>query len=383
MFLTNEDVVELVAWRRKLHTLPELSGEEVETAREVKAALMATRPDHIIDGLGGHGVAAVYEGAELGPTVMFRAELDGLAIEDTADLPYRSQVPGKGHHCGHDGHMTTLMALARGVSRQRPRRGRAVLMFQPAEENGAGAAAVVADDGFVAIKPDFVFAYHNMPGMPLGKVALTDGPVTCASRGMKIIFAGRTAHASMPETGVSPIPAVLKLLPELVSLGSGALPSPDFAMTTITHVEIGEPVFGISPGDGEVWLTLRSLTDSRMEALRLEAEQLARKAAAEAGLGVEIEYDNVFADCTNDPEAAAHVRRALEAEGIAFDAGELPLRGSEDFGRFGKGDSKIALFLLGAGESRPHLHNPDYDFPDDLICIGARLFNRILRDFLG
>lgn len=383
MFLTNEDMVELVAWRRKMHTMPELSGEEAETAREVAAVLRAACPDRIVETLGGHGVAAVFEGSEPGPTVMFRAELDGLAIEDLSDLPYRSQVPGKGHQCGHDGHMATLLALARGLSRQRPQRGRAVLMFQPAEENGAGAAAVVADDDFSAIKPDFAFAYHNMPGMPLGRVALTEGPVTCASRGMKIILIGRTAHASMPETGISPVPAVLTLLPALVGLGGGSLPSPDFAMTTITHVVIGEPAFGISPGDGEVWLTLRALTDDRMEALRLEAERLARGVAADAGLNVEIEYDNVFADCTNDAQVVAHVRRALEAEGIAFDKGDLPLRGSEDFGGFGKDGTKIALFLLGSGENRPHLHNPDYDFPDDLIGIGARLFNRILRDILG
>ncbi|TDK48673.1 amidohydrolase [Antarcticimicrobium luteum] len=383
MFLTNEDMIELVAWRRKLHAMPELSGEEAETAREVRRALSATGPDRLIGDLGGHGLAAVYEGAEPGPTVMFRAELDGLAIEEVSDLPYRSQVPGRGHQCGHDGHMATLMALARGLSRKRPRRGRAVLMFQPAEENGAGAAAVVADPAFAAIKPDYAFAYHNMPGMPLGHVAVAEGPITCASRGMRIILTGRTAHASMPETGVSPVPAVLKLLPALGTLNGGMLPSPDFAMTTITHVGIGEPAFGISPGNGAVWLTLRSLTDSRMEALCLDAERLAAEVAAETGLGVEIEYDNVFADCSNDPEAVAYVRRALEAEAIPFDTGDLPLRGSEDFGGFGKDGSRIALFLLGSGENRPHLHNPDYDFPDDLIGIGARVFNRTLRDILG
>lgn len=383
MFLTNEDVIELVAWRRKLHTMPELSGEEVETAREVKTTLLATRPDSVIDSLGGHGVAAIYEGEEPGPTVMFRAELDGLAIEEISDLPYRSQVPGKGHQCGHDGHMTTLMALARGLSRKRPPRGRVVLMFQPAEENGAGAAAVVADAAFAAVKPDYAFAYHNMPGMPLGHVAVTEGPITCASRGMKIILTGRTSHASMPEAGVSPVPAVLKLLPALGALNGGTLPSPDFAMTTITHVEIGEPAFGISPGNGEVWLTLRTLTDSRMEELRLDAERLAAEVAAETGLGVEIAYDNVFADCSNDPEAVAYVRRALEAEAIPFDTGDLPLRGSEDFGGFGKDGSRIAMFLLGSGENRPHLHNPDYDFPDDLIGIGARVFHRVLWDILG
>ncbi len=383
MLLTNQDLIELVAWRRRLHTMPDLSGEEAATAREVVAMLSETRPDEIVEGLGGHGVAAVYEGPEAGPTVMFRAELDGLAIEDTSDVPHRSRVPGKGHQCGHDGHMATLMALARGLSRQRPQRGRVILMFQPAEENGAGAAAVVADPRFAALTPDYAFAYHNMPGMPLGRVALAEGPITCASRGMKIILTGRTAHASMPETGVSPVPAVAFLLSALGRLNSGALPSPDFAMTTVTHVEVGEPVFGVAPGHAEVWVTLRTLTDAAMTALRDGAEGLAREAAEAAGLGVAVDYDSVFADCSNHPEAVACLGRALEAEGFNYDSGDLPLRGSEDFGGFGKGSSKVALFLLGAGENRPHLHNPDYDFPDDLIAVGARIFHRVLRDILG
>lgn len=383
MFLTNQDVVELTGWRHKLHSMPELSGEEVETAGEVRRMLVATKPDTLVEGLGGHGVAAVYAGREPGPTVMFRAELDGLAIEELSDLPYRSTMPGRGHQCGHDGHMATLMALARGLGRQRPARGRVVLMFQPAEENGAGAAAVVVDPDYQAIKPDFVFAYHNMPGIPLGHVALVDGPFTCASRGMRIALSGRTAHASMPETGVSPVPAVLEILPALGGLCAGSLPDPQFAMTTVTHVEIGERAFGIAPGNAEIWVTLRTLTDSRMEALRLDAESLVQDLASRTGLAATIEYDNVFADCRNDASAVAELRRALEEEGIGHDAGDLPLRGSEDFGGFGKDGTPMAMFLLGAGTGRPHLHNPDYDFPDDLIGIGARIFNRVLRNLLG
>lgn len=143
MFLTNSDLVELIELRHRLHRRPEISGEERATAAEIVAALEPTRPDGIVTGLGGHGVAAIYEGREPGPTVMVRAELDALPIEELSDLPHRSQVPGKGHLCGHDGHMTILAGLARGLGRARPQRGRAVLLFQPAEETGAGAAAVM------------------------------------------------------------------------------------------------------------------------------------------------------------------------------------------------------------------------------------------------
>jgi amidohydrolase len=381
MFLTNQDVIELTEWRRRLHRMPEVSREEERTAETVQAFLEATGPDRIIAGLGGHGVAAVYEGREPGPTVMVRAELDGLPIEELTDVPHRSAVPGKGHLCGHDGHMAILAALARGLGRQRPQRGRAVLMFQPAEEDGSGAAAVVADPKFREIAPDLAFALHNMPGIPFGKAALAEGVVNCASRGMRIVLTGKTAHASMPETGVSPMNAVAQLMPALTALSHGAPPDETFALVTVTHAQMGEPAFGIAPGRAEIWATLRTLTDSRMQDLCTRAEALVMEAARDQGLGVEIAYDDIFHHCENAPEAVAHLRRALEAEGIPYDRGD-PMRASEDFGRFGQ-KAPAAMFFLGAGETYPSLHNPDYDFPDDLIGIGARVFMRALRDLLG
>jgi len=382
MFLTHQDVIELTEWRRGLHRNPEISGEEAGTARTVQALLASAGADRIVTGLGGHGVAGVFEGGQPGPTVMFRAELDALPIEEISDAPHRSRVPGKAHLCGHDGHMAILAALARGLSRQRPQRGRAVLLFQPAEETGAGAAAVVADPKFREIAPDFVFALHNLPGMKFGKVALIEGPVSCASRGMRIVLTGKTAHASMPETGLSPVDAVARLMPGLTALGSGGSMDGSFAMVTITHARIGEPAFGIAPAHGEVWATLRTLTDAGMDALVAKAERLASDAARTSGLSLEISYSDVFRHCENAPEAVAHLRRALDAEGVAHDRGDLPMRPSEDFGHLGA-HAPAAMLFLGAGERHAALHNPDYDFPDDLIGIGARVFMRTLRDLLG
>lgn len=124
---------------------------------------------------------------------MVRAELDGLPIEEISEIGHRSEIKGKGHLCGHDGHMTILMALAKGLGRERPARGRAILMFQAAEENGAGAAAVLADPKFADIKPDLVFSLHNFPGLRFGHAALRSGPVNCASRGMRILLSGKTS----------------------------------------------------------------------------------------------------------------------------------------------------------------------------------------------
>lgn len=381
MPLSVQDLSELTDWRRELHRWPELSGQEAKTARRVEAALAASGPDRIVTMLGGHGVVALYEGRAAGPTVMLRAELDGLPIDEIGDVPHRSRNAGRGHLCGHDGHMATLVAVARVLARERPRRGRVVLLFQPAEENGAGAAAVLADPRFAEFAPDWAFALHNLPGLPLGRVVLADGPVNCASRGMRIALMGRTAHASLPEHGISPMTAVASLMPGLTALGAGGPLSGHYRLVTITHAWLGAPAFGIAPGQAEVWATLRTLTDAGMDGLCAEAECLARDAAAGAGVGVEIGYADVFVHCENDPDAVEQLRDALAAERVPLEPGELPMRASEDFGRFGK-IARSAMFFLGAGEKHASLHNPDYDYPDELIGIGARVFVRTLRQLL-
>ncbi|WP_102224576.1 amidohydrolase [Acidimangrovimonas sediminis] len=382
MRLSNQDILELTELRRDLHRQPELSGEETGTARAIVAALAPCPPDRVIDGLGGHGVAAIFDGTAPGPTVLIRSELDALPIEEISALPYRSQVPGKGHLCGHDGHSTILVGLARLLSRQRPARGRAVLLFQPAEETGAGAAAVLKDPRFAEITPDWAFALHNMPGLPLGRVSVAEGPANCASVGLRVMLTGRTAHASMPEDGISPAQTLAGLIPAFSALGRGGDLAPGFRLVTITHLTMGEPAFGIAPGAAEIWLTLRALSDEDLSDLMETATALACDAAATAGLSAELTHHDHFRACTNDPGAVARLRDALETEGIPHDAANLPMRASEDFGRFG-GVAKAAMFLLGSGIESPALHNPDFDFPDSLIPVGTRVFHRVLRDILG
>ena len=381
--LTNSDIVELTEFRRDLHRFPEVSGEERETAARVTAALTVTRPDQIVTGLGGHGVAAVWNGAAPGETVLFRAELDALPIDELGQPAWRSTQPFKGHMCGHDGHMTILLALARLIQRQRPARGRVILMFQPAEEDGSGAAAVIADPRYPEIKPDWAFALHNMPGLALGHATLRAGTMMCASQGLRVTLTGKTAHASMPETGISPVHAIARLIPALLALGPGGAMTEHFRMTTVTHVRIGEPAFGISPGLGELWVKLRTRDDGPMAALRAEAEALVRAEAAQDHLGVAFQTQDDFAATVNDPKAIHRLTLALDALAMPHADPMEPLRGSEDFGRFGSDGSKMAMLFLGAGATCPQLHNPDYDFPDALIPLGARLFQRVMTDILG
>lgn len=382
MDLTDKDIEDLVAFRRELHRFPEISGEEVLTARRVVEFLDDTQPDEVVTGLGGHGVAMVYDSGKPGRTVLFRSELDALPIAEITDVPHRSTITGNGHMCGHDGHTAIVAALGRQFGRHRPASGRVVLMFQPAEETGAGAAGVVGDERYQSLKPDYAFSLHNLPGTPLGHVRLKEGVVNCASRGMRVVLEGKTAHSSMPETGVSPMQAVSRLMPALTQLCSGSFADDDFAMVTVTHAEMGEAVFGIAPGRAEVWATLRTRLDDRMANLCSAAEALVAEIAGAEGLTHAVDYHEIFVASLNEPEAVAELAAALDAEGVAHDEEKLPMRASEDFGLFGH-TAKSAMFFLGAGTDRPSLHNPDYDFPDDLIPIGARVFMRAARNILG
>lgn len=379
--LTNQDIVELTAWRRKLHQHPEISNEEEKTAKAVVDFLADTMPDKVLTRLGGHGVAVIYESGKAGPTLMFRSELDALPIHEVSGVSHSSLVPGKSHMCGHDGHTAILAALGRQFGRKRPTRGRVVLLFQPAEETGNGAADVVADPRFGDIAPDLAFSLHNLPGVPFGEVRIKAGVVNCASRGMRIVLEGKTAHSSMPETGISPMMAISQLMPALPALGNGTFADDEFGMVTVTHVTMGEAVFGIAPGGAEVWATLRTRRDDRMANLCATAESLVAKIAGKQRLSARYDYHEIFVASVNAPDAVEQLQRALDEEGIRHEENDLPMRASEDFGLFGHG-AHSAMFFLGAGERHPALHNPDYDFPDDLIPIGSRIFMRTARNIL-
>ncbi|MEW2918244.1 amidohydrolase [Ruegeria sp. ANG10] len=380
--LSNSDRVELTELRRALHRHPELSGEEIETAKTIAGELTALAPTTILRCLGGHGVAAVFDSGKEGPTVLFRAELDALPIHEKSANPWASEVPGKGHLCGHDGHMMFLMGLGRLLSRRPVEKGRVVLMFQPAEEDGSGARAVVADPAFEAIRPDWAFAIHIEPGRPWGYVSSRAGLINCASQGLQIRLTGKTAHAADPEDGVSPARTVVKLVPELDDLGHGGRLDDHFRLVTITHVQIGEPTFGTAPGDAVIYATLRTARDEAMADMSNEARRLASKAAREAGLTVKFEVFDDFAASINHPEATNVAIEAMNALGIENGDYGLPMRASEDFGVFGW-CAKAAMLCLGHGEDYAGLHTPDYDFPDDLLPMGVKIFERIARDLLG
>ncbi len=367
--------------RRALHREPELSNQEARTARTITAFVANYPPDELIANLGGAGVAAIYRGAAPGPTVLFRCELDALPIVEINDFAHRSIHEHVSHKCGHDGHMAMVAGLAPILHRRRPARGRVVLLFQPAEETGEGAAAVLRDARFSAIAPDYAFAIHNMPGYPLRQVIVREGAFSMASIGMATVLEGRTSHASEPEKGLSPAGAVTTLLRELPNLPEAA-GAQRFTLVTLTHATLGDRSFGIAPGRAEVLATLRAEDDADLDRLRTCATDLVTRAARENGVESHIQWSDHFAATVNDVDAVRQVANAAASLGLDVHTMPTPIRWSEDFGLFTR-TTRGALLGLGAGVDRPALHSPDYDFPDELIPTGLALFSRIIEQLLG
>ncbi len=371
----------LVNLRHELHQNPEISGEEKETASRIAESLRQFSPNKVLTDIGGYGLAAVFDSGISGPSIGIRCELDALPIQELSDAPYASNTAGKGHVCGHDGHMAMVLGVADALGRNRPKIGKVVLIFQPAEETGKGAAAFRADPRFAELSLDYVFSLHNLPGMELGSVELCNSAANCASRGMRISLTGKTSHAAAPHDGISPANAMARLMPALIGLGPGGALSDEFALVTLTHAELGERTFGVAPGHGELWVTLRTVSDQKMKRLVQDAELLLQKEAQSEGLMVNICYDDVFEACTNQEQAVEFLAKALLTSEVPFQRTDQPQKFSEDFGQFSK-SARTAMFWLGAGLNHPQLHNPDYDFPDTLIPVGTKIFLNTIQAVL-
>ncbi len=368
----------LIEFRRDLHAHPELAHEEHRTAERVVEFLAPLAPDRILTGIGGTGVLVTFDSGAPGPVLLFRSELDALPIVELDVATHGSRHDGVSHKCGHDGHSAILAGLAGRLAADRPERGVVHLLFQPAEETGTGAAAVLADPVFDAIRPDFGVALHNMPGFPLHAVVVKPGSITCAVRSIVLRFTGRTAHASEPEKGENPALAIADLLRECDAMNVADMTSPDFRLVTPVHVRVGSVAYGVSAGDGEVHLTIRTAANSGLAELQDSIVELARRLGDRDGVHVDVEVVENFAANMNDPQVTERVRWAADACGFDVISPEFGMRAGEDFGLFSE-RFPCCMVLLGAGEHHHPIHNPYYDFPDELIATGVELFDRVVR----
>lgn len=365
----------LTQLRHTLHQFPETALEETQTARRILDFFRPLAPDQILENLGGTGLAFVFRGKKHGKRLLFRCELDGLPIEDLNPSDHQSKIPGKGHLCGHDGHMAILCGLGEKLSQNRPQSGEVVLLFQPAEETGDGAKVVLSDSRFEQIKPDFAFALHNLPGYPLHQIVMRKGTFAAGSTGMTITLTGKTSHSAHPEAGINPAQALAKLIQELPKL---PLEASGFALLTLIHAELGSPAFGTSAGKGSISMTLRAFDQEDLDNLIEIVKEKARAIGKSERLEVEFSFVEQFAVSVNDLELFKVVEKTAINLGLSLVEKSEPFRWSEDFGLFSQVCPSF-LFGLGAGENCPQLHEGTYDFPDELIETGVEMFWELLN----
>jgi amidohydrolase len=370
---------ELISIRKHLHAHPEISGEEKQTSEFIYNELKNHSRADEIQRFECNAVIARFKGKNEGKTIMIRADMDALPIQETNNFDHKSKFPGKSHKCGHDGHTTILIGLARKLSEQPMEKGEVILLFQPAEENGHGAKAVIDDPYFQELKIDLVFALHNLPGYPKHQIVIREKQFNANVTSMIISLKGRTAHAGEPENGENPSLTIAKLLIIADKLVKNDDEAEDFFLITPIHIEVGEKAYGISAGEGELHLTIRAWDGELLKKNCLLMESMAKELSEEAGLKCDISYTQEFAANLNDDQAVAHIKNAVKAANLNSIHLQKAFKWGEDFGLFTQ-TIPGAMFGLGSGEDCPALHNPDYDFPDEITDTGIQIFHQIIQD---
>ncbi|MDP3353183.1 MAG: amidohydrolase [Flavobacteriaceae bacterium] len=371
----------LVSFRHELHKHPEVSNAEYHTSERIFNFIKKYNPNDIIK-LGETGLAFVFDGKVEGKTIVFRSELDALSIKEQTDLEYTSVNNHIAHSCGHDGHMAIIAGLAQKISENRPTSGKVVLLYQPAEELEQGARDIVKNQYFINLKPDFMFALHNVPGFEKHRIILKKGSFASASKGMTIKFMGKTSHAAEPHNGISPADAISKIIEKLHELRENKIFFKDFILLTIIHIQLGEISFGTSPGYAEMRITLRAFENVDMNILTTHCEQIIKSISKAEKLSCNISYSEVFPATVNNDTCFKMVEQSAKKEYLDIEYIDKPFKWSEDFGYFTE-KYNACYFGLGAGLNQPPLHNPDYDFPDEIIETGIKLFFEIYKRTLS
>ncbi len=363
----------LIAFRKELHSHPELSGQEQATAKRIVQQLKKYPPSQLIENLGGHGVAAIYDTGNPGKTILFRADTDALPIQESNTFAHKSIYEGVSHKCGHDGHTTMLVGLAQKLHLQPFSKGKIILLFQPAEEIGIGAKAVLADPKFKALQPDYVFALHNVPGYPKGQIVCKTGAFNPAAISLVIKLQGKKAHAAQQENGINPDQAIAAIISKVHELQNYDLASEDFLKFTTIYTRIGTQDYGISAGDGELHYTFRAWTKTKLEAAKNKITQLIADISTRHQLSYTLDWIYYFAASDNEAFAVQCVEQSAQKNSFSYYNKPYPFQWGEDFGLFTE-KYPGAMFGLGAGEHTPALHHVDYDFPDDIIPYGVEIF---------
>ena len=378
-----ETQAEIAAWRRKLHQNPELLYDVHETAQFVEDKLKSFGCDLVETGVGRTGVVGIIKGRHGdGPAIGLRADMDALPITETSGVEWVSQNPGKAHSCGHDGHTSMLLGAAQYLAETRNFRGSVALLFQPAEEGGAGGLAMVEDGVMDRFNISEVYGIHNMPGLPVGQFAMRKGPIMAATDEFDLFITGRGGHAAQPHRTIDPILAGSQLMIALQGIVSRNVDPLDSLVISVTKFIAGE-AYNVIPEKATLSGTVRTLKKETRAFAERRIREAAAGIAAATGVEITVRYKNNYPVTYNhdaQTEFAARVASAVAGEGKVDESVE-PMMAAEDFSYMLEARPGAYIFL-GNGDT-PGLHHPAYDFNDDAIPYGVSYFASLVETALA
>ncbi|MBH0238017.1 M20 aminoacylase family protein [Methylobrevis albus] len=370
-------------WRRDFHRHPELQYDVHRTAATVAEKLRSFGLDEVVTGVGQTGVVGVLHGRR-GPggrSVGMRADMDALPIREATGAEWSSTVPGKMHACGHDGHTTMLLGAAEYLAETRNFDGTAVFIFQPAEEGGAGAKAMIDDGLFERFPIDEVYGMHNHPGMPVGRFGMRSGPIMAAADVIGIRIEGRGSHAAEPHAGVDPVLAGAAIVQALQQIASRNVDPLQSAVVSVTCFHAGE-VDNVLPQVAELRGTVRTLDPAVRDAVEARLKAIIAGIAAAHGVAAEVSYRRGYPVTVNHGAetalTAAIARRVAGDDKV--DEAVPPMMGAEDFSYMLE-RRPGAFILIGNGDSA-NLHHPAYDFDDAALPYGASYWATLVETAL-
>jgi len=380
----NDLVPEVRAWRRELHQNPELMYDVEETAKFVAGRLRAFGCDEVRTAIGRTGVVGVIRG-ERGAgsrTIGLRADMDALPIEEETNLPYRSRSPGKMHACGHDGHTAMLLGAARRLAETRNFAGAAVVIFQPAEEGGAGAMAMIDDGLMDEFGVEQVYGMHNWPGSPVGSFSLRKGPLMASADEITITIEGKGGHGALPHLCIDPVMAGAQIILALQTIASRNVDPLDACVVSITRFQAGT-ANNIIPQTAWLNGTVRTLRPATRAKVEKRIHEIAAGLAEASGASARVEYRRGYPPTINheaQTDFAAGVARRVAGD-AHVDANTPPTMGAEDFS-FMLEARPGAFIFIGNGDSAG-LHHPSYDFNDDVLPYGMSYWVELVETALA
>jgi hippurate hydrolase len=366
---------ELVHIRRDIHAHPELGFEETRTSQLV-ADKLAEYGIEVHRGLAKTGVIGVIKGKkDTGRAIGLRADMDCLPMHETGDVPHKSKVAGRMHACGHDGHTTMLLGAARYLAQTRNFDGTVNLIFQPAEEGGGGGRVMVEEGLFQRFPCDAVYAIHNWPGLAPGRIAVRAGPMMAATDEIKITVSGRGGHAALPHLAADPVVATAHIITALQSIASRNANPVDALVVSVCSMQTSQVgAFNVIPGHVELIGTVRTFSPEMRELAEKRIKEIAASVAQGLGASATVEYRRGYPATVNtEKEArfAAQVGEQVFGKGNVVTDGE-PTMGGEDFSYMLQAKPGAYVFLgQGGTQGGCFLHNPGYDFNDEVIPLGA------------